>query len=59
MGVHIKQVIAFHVSIIVCDCNIDGTVLTLDGLPLCDKDTGQCVCREGANGNQCDGCTVS
>ena len=41
-----------------CDCNTDGSILTNSGLPLCDKDTGQCLCREGAMGDQCEACMV-
>ena len=43
----------------VCDCNVDGSILATNGLSLCAKDTGECLCRPGATGGQCEGCMVS
>lgn len=42
----------------VCDCVTDGT-LQANNLPLCDKETGVCVCTERAEGQQCDRCKVN
>lgn len=36
-----------------CNCDKDGTV---NGSLLCDKSTGQCLCKTGVTGIQCDQC---
>lgn len=41
---HIK-----HYTIVDCGCNIGGSIS-----PLCDRVTGQCVCRQRVQGRACD-----
>lgn len=36
-----------------CDCSVKGTVA---GNNVCDKTTGQCLCKEGFTGRQCSTC---
>ncbi|XP_036133319.1 usherin [Molossus molossus] len=36
-----------------CDCDTSGTV---SGSPLCDQSTGQCPCKLGVTGPQCNQC---
>ena len=41
-----------------CDCNVIGTMLDGNNQPLpCDTTTGQCPCKEGVTGRQCDLCS--
>ena len=54
---HLICITMYHY--LACDCNVDGSILAANGLPFCNKDTGECVCRLGATGSQCEGCMVS
>lgn len=42
---------SFYISLPDCDCDIQGTEEEI-----CDKDNGQCICREGFGGPRCDQC---
>lgn len=37
-----------------CQCHTNGSVIEV-----CNKETGQCQCKENAVGRQCDECMVS
>ena len=39
-----------------CDCDPIGTEGNIN---LCDKETGQCICKENVDGDRCDQCKVS
>lgn len=45
-----KRVLSFFVA---CDCNLSGSY---GGGAYCDPYTGQCPCRYGFRGRQCDKC---
>ncbi len=36
-----------------CDCNVYGTV---DASRVCEKEQGQCPCKESIEGQHCDTC---
>lgn len=41
-------------SLAACQCHTNGSVSDV-----CNKETGQCQCRENVVGRQCDECVVS
>ena len=38
-----------------CQCDVGGTkIMNIGEMPICDKDNGQCECRDGLEGRQCN-----